>query len=103
MRTPVNGECIERLAVLSEELGEVQQVIGKILRHGFHSKSPLDPEAKTNSDMLERELGDVVCAMRLMDFLGDISLARVDRYSIEKHFKLVKWLHYPSNKGGQNV
>lgn len=30
----------ERLALLSEEMGEVQQAIGKILRHGYESIHP---------------------------------------------------------------
>lgn len=33
----------ERLALLSEELGEAQQAIGKILRHGYDSSNPVDP------------------------------------------------------------
>ena len=31
---------LERLALLLEELGEAQQVIGKILRHGYDSRHP---------------------------------------------------------------
>lgn len=35
---------LERLAYLAEECGEVQQIIGKIIRHGYESYSPNDPE-----------------------------------------------------------
>ena len=31
---------LERLYILSEELGEAQQAVGKILRHGYDSKHP---------------------------------------------------------------
>ena len=33
----------ERLALLLEELGEAQQAIGKILRHGYASTHPANP------------------------------------------------------------
>ncbi len=38
----------ERLALLLEELGEAQQAIGKILRHGYESMSPFDETKTTN-------------------------------------------------------
>jgi hypothetical protein len=43
----------ERLALLLEELGEAQQIIGKILRHGYESYHPDDPET-TNRTLLAR-------------------------------------------------
>lgn len=64
---------LERLAYLSEELGEVQQAIGKILRHGYNSFDPTNPNHKGNRTDLERELNDVVKAIALMQFNNDIS------------------------------
>lgn len=49
----------ERLAMLAEECGEVIQVIGKILRHGYDSFHPADPSV-TNRDLLGRELTDLL-------------------------------------------
>ena len=49
----------ERLAMLAEECGEVIQVIGKILRHGYDSYHPNDP-ATTNRQLLGRELTDLL-------------------------------------------
>ena len=48
----------ERLAMLAEECGEVIQVIGKIMRHGYDSYHPADPTT-TNRALLGRELTDL--------------------------------------------
>lgn len=57
---------LELLAILSEECGEVVQVIGKILRHGLDFKNPLTHEC--NRALLTDEMGDVRAAMiRLTD------------------------------------
>lgn len=57
----------ERLAILMEECGEVVQVIGKILRHGFESVSPYGHSQETNRQALVRELFDVKAAAMLID------------------------------------
>ena len=48
----------ERLAMLAEECAEVIQIVGKILRHGYDSYHPADPET-TNRDLLAKELTDI--------------------------------------------
>jgi NTP pyrophosphatase (non-canonical NTP hydrolase) len=48
----------ERLAMLAEECGEVIQIVGKILRHGYDCYHPEDP-TKTNRQLLGRELTDL--------------------------------------------
>ena len=54
----------EKLAVLMEECAEVQQVIGKILRHGYDS---YHPETKiTNRENLAREIVDIFAAIILI-------------------------------------
>lgn len=87
---------IELLAVLSEELGEVQQVIGKILRFGYLSSNPLvppwDEAARPNNQLLEKELGDVFAAVQLLIEAGEISHDEIDRCCIAKLEKLQKWL-----------
>lgn len=85
---------LERLAVLSEELGEVQQVIGKILRFGYESKNPLEENGKSNREKLEMELGDVVCAVDLMFQEEDIDELEISARAVAKIEKLNKWMHH---------
>ncbi len=54
----------ERLAMLAEECGEVVQVIGKILRHGYDSRHPNG--GPTNKELLAAELRDVDAVVRAM-------------------------------------
>ncbi len=57
----------ERLAILMEECGEVVQIIGKILRHGYDSCSPFGASQETNRQALVRELFDIKAAAMLID------------------------------------
>lgn len=79
---------LERLAYLNEELHEVGQIIGKILRHGYESYDPTDPNNKvvgvegqgigrvlsvtTNRELLAREIGDVMRAIEMLRASGDV-------------------------------
>ena len=84
----------ERLAILSEELGEAIQAIGKILRHGYAESHP----AKTHDNRtdLERELGDVRFAALQMCEAGDINKDRVRDYTEDKRIRVAKYLHHQS-------
>lgn len=85
---------IERLALLMEECAEVQQVIGKILRHGEFSTHPDTPNI-TNRDLLEQELCDLVGAMHLCNQEGDINVDRAAAYGDEEYLKRKnKYLHF---------
>ena len=84
----------ERLAILAEECGEAVQIIGKILRHGYHSYHPDDPNGPDNRAMLVKELGDVHCVMDLMAELGDFNGADVHRRSREKRLRLQHYTHH---------
>jgi NTP pyrophosphatase (non-canonical NTP hydrolase) len=84
----------ERLAVLSEELGEVQQVIGKILRHGYESTNPIKVFQSSNRILLENEIGDLEFAISLLKGKLDISAASVEFWKTEKHSRIWKWLHH---------
>lgn len=90
----------ERLAVLAEELGEAQQAIGKILRHGFESYHPAHPERGTNRRQLERELGDVLFAVTMLGEAGDLGLLRIDERAREKASVIAPFLHH-QEKGGR--
>ncbi len=78
----------ERLAYLLEELGEVQQVIGKILRHGYASSHP--DGGPTNRELLAAELGDVIAAICLMKY--DIPYKVI--LSTRPGANLYKYLHH---------
>lgn len=86
-----NAEA-ERLAVLMEELGEAQQAIGKILRHGFDiSYADGDP---TNREDLEKELGDVQNAQRMMIEAGDLNPAAIQLRAKAKEMTIGQFLHH---------
>ena len=78
----------ERLTILMEECGEVQQIIGKIFRHGYDSYNPKDITCATNRDLLMKELGDVCYAMKLLIDSKDISKAVIHNRTIYKEEKI---------------
>jgi len=82
----------ERLALLLEELGEAQQAIGKILRHGYESRHP--DGGPTNRQALERELGDVYHAGMRMCAAGDIDGNAVTQRADDKARSIGKYLHH---------
>jgi NTP pyrophosphatase (non-canonical NTP hydrolase) len=84
----------ERLALLSEEMGEAAQAIGKILRHGYESRSPLLPGSPTNRETLEREVGDVLCAMNLLTKAHDLDMAKIKEAKQGKEERVGRWLHH---------
>jgi len=85
----------ERLAILLEELGEAQQAIGKILRHGYESYNPHsdDDEGQNRRDLV-KELGDIRCAVRMMFRAGDVDEFLIERRSDEKEEKIKPYLHH---------
>ena len=85
----------ERLAILSEECGEVIQAIGKILRHGYSSHHP--EGGPDNRSHLERELGDLQGIIDLMAKEDDVNRDRIRGYSLSKLTKLLKWTHFQKN------
>ena len=93
----------ERLAVLSEELGEAQQVIGKILRHGYESKHPFVKDSDTNRGAMTKELGDIGAIITLMVFAGDIFPGEVSFRAQEKLLKIGRWLHEAENVTLANI
>ena len=76
-----NEAQFERMAILSEELGEAVQIIGKIQRHGLDSE---DPNGNPNRWLLEVELGDILAAMCLLHYNGDINLDNIELATRQK-------------------
>jgi len=85
-------EEIERLALLSEEMGEAQQVIGKILRHGYESCHP--DGGPRNRQLLEKEIGDVRAAISLMIRKNDIYAPALWRHESNKEQSVKPYLHH---------
>ena len=85
---------LERLAILSEEMGEAQQVVGKILRHGYESCHPKRPEGPNNRERLEEELGHVCYATRWFIDSGDISQDRLIEQMNKKAGNIGHYLHH---------
>jgi hypothetical protein len=85
---------VERLALLMEECAEVQQVIGKILRHGFESYNPHDPARTTNRALLEKEMGDLRAVTRLLYREDDVSEGAIARACTAKTASMQQWLHH---------
>lgn len=84
----------ERLALLLEELGEAQQAIGKILRHGYDSSNPVSGDTATNRQMLEKELGDVRHAMIRLCDAGDLNKSSIHDRAEIKAVSVQPWLHH---------
>ncbi len=81
----------ERLAKLGEELGEVQQVIGKVFLHGYLAVDPQGNVYDNKSD-LERELGDVQAAVRLLTRSGDLNRASIVNQNRKKLRTITRYM-----------
>lgn len=84
----------ERLALLLEELGETQHIIGKILRHGYESCHPAELDGPNNRQMLERELGDVMAAFIMLSENKDVDEEQIERWAKDKLKRLNRFLHH---------
>lgn len=86
----------ERLAMLLEEAGEVIQIGGKILRHGYASKHPDSLNGPDNRQMLENELADLYAVSGNMEDAKDV---RVDGDDVRQAVK--KKARYTHHQGQQ--
>lgn len=84
----------ERLSFLLEELGEAQQAIGKILRHGYDSYNPDDPGAGSNRSQLENELGHVHCAVTALCEAKDLTKRHIRESAEQKKVSAWYWMHH---------
>jgi NTP pyrophosphatase (non-canonical NTP hydrolase) len=91
---------LERFAILMEELGEAQQVIGKIIRHGLFSRHPSDNgTGLDNQDMLEKELGDVYFAIDMLARSKDLDNLEILEWRAVKAGKIKPYLHHQDGQG----
>ncbi len=94
-RTISHGE-LERLAVLSEEAAEVSQVINKIIRFGWDSYKPSDPDKKTNREHLATELGDLQYWINYLLDKEDIDQDIFEKAIADKRIKSKQYLRHQS-------
>lgn len=96
---------IERLAYLVGELGEAQQAAAKILRHGYFSYDPTNPNVVSdrdgehhpdNKDDLETELGHVLAGIHMLVAGGDLVNIQIHTSKRKKLFSVLKGLHHQS-------
>lgn len=96
-RTPVSHLTlaeIERLSKLAEECGEVVQMVGKILVHGYESFSPFDLDQETNRSGLLREIANISAVVGLMLKNGDLPHPPTNEQIDEKMKDLYKYTHH---------
>jgi hypothetical protein len=86
----------ERLTLLIEECSEVSHIACKILRHGYASCNPADPNQESNIRSLHRELGDMMAVLRLMMLRLDISQNKIDGFRDLKLARISTYLHHNS-------
>lgn len=82
----------EALALLTEECAEVVQAVGKILRHGVWSEHP--ESGIPNYSTLQREVGDLLAALRICEVEGLVDWGRAIRARDEKLMRISKYLHH---------
>lgn len=91
----IKDALLERLVILSEELGEAVQAVGKAARHGLDSKWKASP---TNRQTLARELGQVTALAMLMVDAGDIDQGELERGELDKYQDVIPFLHVAENR-----
>jgi len=85
-------EQAELLALLAEECGECVQAIGKILRHGLHSRHP--DGGPTNLEALAKEMGDIRASMILLCEARMVSKQMVHEFADIKRHRVQQYLHH---------
>ena len=82
----------EWLAILMEECAEVQQAVGKILRHGWESRHP--EGGPTNRVLLEKELGHVLYALEMCVEAQDLDYNSISLSRENKAMTIAQYLHH---------
>lgn len=90
----------ERLACLIEECSEVIQAATKILRHGYVSFDPTNPDHCGNRLDLRTEIVDALAAMNDLFSAGDIPQANIysDAISLELARKRQRYMHHQESE-----
>lgn len=84
----------ELFDLMQEECAEAIQAIAKVKRHGLESYNPDDTEAGSNKEQMERELGQVLACIELLDKNGIISAAALKKHKDAKLKNVLEYLHH---------
>lgn len=84
---------LERLVILAEECAEIQQIISKIIRHGYESYHPLDPST-TNRALLAKEIGHTANAVNMLVEVDDVQQGAIFDAQDEKEETIKQYLHH---------
>jgi NTP pyrophosphatase (non-canonical NTP hydrolase) len=85
----------EALSVLAEECSEVIKIVMKIQRHGLLSYHPRTNEQ--NTEALGREIGDVLAAIKLLQYNApepEYSPKKLEKLCEEKLISIQEYLHH---------
>lgn len=82
----------EALALIAEECAEVIQAVSKIQRHGLSSEHPVSGEV--NSDTLQKEVGDLMAALRIGEVQFLITWGSVIAARDRKLLAVTRYLHH---------
>lgn len=93
----LSPEQAEALALVAEECAEVQQIICKILRHGLWSHRPKNPGI-SNQDELQKEVGDLMAALRVAEVQRLLEWGRVIQNRNAKLRRVQKYLHHATTE-----
>lgn len=85
----MNKQTQEIMSILQEECAEVTQAVSKCFRFGLDNYKPGKP--LTNREHLEVELGDVLAMIELLENIGVVSAASVEKAKEAKFEKLKTW------------
>ena len=81
----------EALIITAEECAEVTQQICKIIRFGLDTPYVTAGDGSTNREQLEKEIGDLMALIDILQKQDVISYAAVERASEAKIAKLHTW------------
>lgn len=84
------------LVCLAEECAEVQHTVSKILRFGWSHEWPA--YGKTNLDVLEDEINDVLGVLNLLEGEG-FQITISAHKQVEKQKKVEKFINLAKSKG----
>src|SRR5271166_3483459 len=90
----------ERLAKLTEECGEISQMVGKTLVHGWASYHPRDPEQVSNRAKLEKEVGGLLAVVDIMIAAADLNPDAIESAKVIKAATIWKYLHHQGEYHG---
>ena len=93
----MNDDLREVMLILQEECAEVTQAISKCFRFGPDQLKP--GKERTNINMLEEEIGDLMAMIELLtDLNAGVTVEGIQQAKLKKFEKLKQWSNLTINK-----